>query len=78
LRKNDIQRKREKMNKQKEWNTPASTHCFYTHNTKMSDEELFSEDSYEFEFEEEDNDNDGGEENSAIDEDGEEQGIVCV
>lgn len=41
----------------------------------MSDEELFSEDSYEFEFEEEDNDNDGGEENSAIDEDGEEQGI---
>ena len=44
----------------------------------MSDEELFSEDSYEFEFEEEENDNDGtGDENNAINEDGEDEGIVC-
>ncbi|CCG25927.1 hypothetical protein CORT_0C05530 [Candida orthopsilosis Co 90-125] len=42
----------------------------------MSDEELFSEDSYEFEFEEEENDNDGtGDENNAINEDGEDEGI---
>ncbi|KAI5950567.1 csnB [Candida margitis] len=42
----------------------------------MSDEELFSEDSYEFEFEEEEHDNAGsGDENNAINEDEEDQGI---
>ncbi|KAI5948740.1 csnB [Candida theae] len=45
----------------------------------MSDEELFSEDSYEFEFEEDEEEHTGGggsgDENNAIDEDGEDQGI---
>lgn len=54
----------------------------------MSDEELFSEDSYEFEFEEDDEENGGdgggsggggsGDDSNGINEDGEDQGIVCT